>query len=152
MKKYLYLFTTILSTLGVADTAYLSWMHYTHQIPTCQVGFKCELVLTSSWSEVGGVPLSILGVFFYFTLLMLSSLKFLNFNQLKLAHMNFDLQKVLFIVSTLGLLFSAYLVGVMGLVLKAWCQFCLLSAANCLILFSLNLIITLYSKKGTNEN
>jgi uncharacterized membrane protein len=52
---------------GVGVAAYLTAVHYSHTAPICTSG-GCEKVQTSSYAEVHGVPVALLGLVAYIVL------------------------------------------------------------------------------------
>ncbi len=128
----------ILATIGVADTAFLSYQKFTGIVPTCHLGSSCTAVLTSQWSSIGPIPLAYLGLVYYSVVLLTVVALFLEKKHLRLSKwITVHTDEVLVRVTTLGLLMSLYLVSVMGLVLQAWCFYCLVSAATTTTLFVL---------------
>ncbi len=77
-------------------------------------GSGCDLVRHSRFAFPGGIPLPILGVG-YFTLLLGASL----------AGQGPRVRRALAALGALGVLAGLAFVGIQGLVLRAWCQFCL---------------------------
>lgn len=111
----------VLSLLGLADSTYLSLEHYSGIPPACGGIFSdCGAVLTSSYSEIFGVPLALLGVFHY---TLLSLLLFLTIFQKKEV-----LKKYIFLQTAMGIMFSGYLVWLQLGVLNAICIYCMASA------------------------
>jgi len=118
---------------GLADAIYLTIHHYTAVPVPCGADFDCGAVLTSSYAEIGGVPLAIFGAAAYFAAFSLAILT---------AFGNRLMWTLFGVQITLMLIFTAWLVYLQAFVIEAFCQFCLLSAATTLILF----IIFLASK------
>jgi uncharacterized membrane protein len=56
---------------GLAVATYLTVVHYTHTAPICTTG-GCEKVQKSSYAELHGVPVAVLGVIAYVALLGLA--------------------------------------------------------------------------------
>jgi len=54
--------------LGVAIAAYLTYVHYANVSPICASG-GCERVQTSSYAELAGVPVALLGLLAYLAIL-----------------------------------------------------------------------------------
>jgi uncharacterized membrane protein len=54
--------------LGVALAAYLTYVHYANVSPICSSG-GCERVQTSSYAELAGVPVALLGLLAYLAIL-----------------------------------------------------------------------------------
>lgn len=58
-----------LATVGLGVAAYLTYVHYAHVAPVCSTG-GCEQVQRSSYAELGGVPVAVLGLAAYVVLLV----------------------------------------------------------------------------------
>ncbi len=54
-----------LAILGVALTAYLTYVHYSGLKPVCTAGQSCIKVQTSQWSELDGIPVALIGLIGY---------------------------------------------------------------------------------------
>jgi uncharacterized membrane protein len=68
--------TTILCAIALADSAYLTWIHYTN--PTglfCSTTgiFNCDAVTTSVYSHPFGIPVAVAGLAWSFVMLLLCS-------------------------------------------------------------------------------
>jgi uncharacterized membrane protein len=61
------------SAVGLGLAAYLTYVHYAHIRPLCTTG-GCEKVQTSSYAELAGVPVAVLGLAAYATLLVVACL------------------------------------------------------------------------------
>ena len=57
------------AVLGLTVAAYLTVVHYTGAEPVCGIGHACATVQTSAYSELAGVPVALLGLLAYVTLL-----------------------------------------------------------------------------------
>ena len=56
----------VLATIGLADAAYLTYIHYAGIKPFCGTnGGGCEIVQTSVYSELAGVPVALVGLIGY---------------------------------------------------------------------------------------
>ena len=142
MKAVLPFATVMLSILGIADAGYITYEKFTGVIPKCIPGFECGKVLTSPWSSIGPVPLSLLGLIYYFCVLLIASLVILEVDIHKLLPTlpsfltkltTFDF---LWLLTIFGFAFSLYLIFIMGVVIQGWCTYCLVSAATCTLLFA----------------
>ncbi len=134
MKTVLSLALVVLSIIGLADASYLTYEKFVGVIPSCSPGFQCGTVLESNWASIGPVPLSAFGMAHYALILALAIALVLEFDIVKYL-ITVTTKTTLLILTTWGFLFSMVLVGIMGLVLKAWCPFCLVSAATSSLLF-----------------
>ncbi len=63
--KYPVLLALLLAGLGVS--AYLSWEHAQGVLPPCTIRAGCEVVLTSRYSNLLGVPVAYLGLAYFVT-------------------------------------------------------------------------------------
>jgi uncharacterized membrane protein len=120
----------LFSFIGMIDALYLSMKRNAGPIP-CHITHGCTDVLTSKYSVVLGVPLSWFGLAFYLTIFSMAVLKIFEDEN---NPVEFPL-KLVFYLSGLALIISAMLVGVQAFILKAFCEYCLLSASLVLIIF-----------------
>lgn len=122
----------LVSFLGLIDAGYLTYEHYA-EIPLPCSNFACETVTTSEYSVLFGViPLALLGVFYYLTVLCASVYVYLTENT-----------KVLKAVSAftgIGLITSIYLVYLQISVIQAICIYCMASAGTSTLLFVLGMV------------
>ena len=132
MKTLLKLSIIIFSIFGMIDAGYVSYTLLQNLLPVCYPGFKCAEVLTSPWLNFGPISVSYLG-FIFFTLFLLAGSA--NLLDLKIGAIN--IRKWLKYQSIVGFFFAIYVLGLMGLILQAWCLYCLISGLNALILFAL---------------
>lgn len=118
---------------GLVDAIYLTIHHYTNEPVPCGAAFDCGSVLTSPYAEIAGIPLAAFGAAAYFAAFSLAILTIFGRGA---AWKFFGIQV------TLMSLFTLWLLYLQAFVLKAYCQYCLISAA---VTFTL-LIIALISK------
>lgn len=115
----------LIALLGIADATYLTALHYADRSPICIPGLECEVVLGSQYATVWGTPISLFGVLFYLTVLGLTLW----------SGSDQRVRPLLVVLTSLGLIVSAYLVYLQAVVLKAFCQYCLVSAGLSVLLF-----------------
>ena len=108
-----------LSFLGMVETLYLSMSRDAGPVP-CHITNGCSDVLTSVYSEIGGVPISWLGFVFYATAFGATVFD---------AFGGADTFRFLRWPATAALVVSAVLTGIQAFVLQAYCEYCLTSAA-----------------------
>ena len=67
MRRNLILLILILAIIGIFDSTYLAIEHYRDTIPPCSTNIlvDCGQVLRSQYAKILGVPLALLGVFYY---------------------------------------------------------------------------------------
>lgn len=116
----LYVVAAILSLLGLADALYLTIEHLTGQSVRCTIISGCSEVLSSSYAEVLGVPLAMIGAAAYFSVFSLAILAAFGY---RIAG---TLLKLLVVVM---FLVSLWLIYLQAFVIRQFCQYCLLSAA-----------------------
>lgn len=112
----------VIALVGVCAAGYLVYTKYAHG-GVCGVSGGCTVVQQSEWSELFGIPVSVLGVVGYG----------LIFAALTLRGEMARLLLVLF--SGGGFLFSMYLMYRAYITLDAFCPFCTTSAVCMTLLF-----------------
>jgi uncharacterized membrane protein len=116
----------IVAICGFADATFLTIEHYMNAIPPCAIG-SCEQVLTSTFSSIWGIPVALLGVIYYFVIVVLL---FAYFESRKHIFLKIALFTTIF-----GLFASIWFVCVQLFVIHAICQYCMVSAMTSTILF-----------------
>ena len=112
-----------LAALGALDSIYLIYIKISHaQAAFCAPGGGCDIVNGSPFSEIGGVPIAVLGLGAY---LLMIALLWLQPRSPFLAE-NGPL--ILFGLSLTGVLYSAYLTYLELFVINAICPYCVVSA------------------------
>lgn len=101
-----------LALLGLAISAYLTWVHYAGIEPVCTGVSDCERVQNSSYAELVGIPVAVLGVVGYTAIL--ASLK----TRVEITAM----------LAYVAVVFSAYLTWAEVFRIEAICQWCVVSA------------------------
>ena len=126
----------VVALIGIADAVYLTVHHYAAEPVPCGAGFDCEMVLTSPYAEIAGIPLAAFGAVAYFVAFSLALLS--AFGDKRMWKL-FGIQVVLMAC------FSGWLIYVQAALIHAFCQYCLISAATTLTLF-LIFLVSLFSK------
>ena len=111
-----------LSFIGTSISGYLVYAHFFKITPVCLPSAPCEVVLTSRYAEMWGVPLSLLGLLMYISLLSLCICL--------LQERNEDQGMASILIYTLSLsgsLFSLYLLYLEAFVIRNYCTWCLAS-------------------------
>lgn len=132
-----------LAVVGLSDATLLTKEHYSGLVLPCTVTHGCETVLTSKYAVVFGVPLALLGVIFYLTVLV-SALYLLS-------NPNRRLKQFILLLGTIGFISSLGLIYIQGAVLHAWCQYCLLSALTSTLIFATSLALYVSKDKSKEE-
>ena len=68
--RRLRLVAIVLAAVGLCVAAYLTYIHYEGIKPVCGLGGDCEKVQTSEWADLAGVPVALLGLIGYVTILV----------------------------------------------------------------------------------
>jgi uncharacterized membrane protein len=109
--------TAVLALIGIAIAGYLTWIHYAGLDPVCVGGTGgCERVQSSRWAELAGVPVALLGLIGYVTILA----------SLALPEEHGALAAAF--LSLVGFGFSCWLTYVEIAKIDAICQWCVASA------------------------
>ncbi|MHA2249854.1 MAG: vitamin K epoxide reductase family protein [Candidatus Kariarchaeaceae archaeon] len=134
--------TTLLSAVGIFDSLYLVNDHYNNS-GVCVgesetiLGYTidCGSVITSSYSKILGIPVALIGFFYYLTVFLLIYLKPQLNLKLKSYHEQITINLSIFVIVSLGLLFSFYFVYIQLFELELICVYCMLSAITTTCLF-----------------
>lgn len=106
----------VLSFLGLIISFYLLYGQKAKRKVVCLIGHDCDAVVKSAYGKTFGLENTVLGILFYGGILVIRAFS-LPIPQLTLT-----------IVAGLAGLFSIYLIYVQGVILKKWCDYCILSA------------------------
>jgi uncharacterized membrane protein len=121
-------FTMIgLTLIGLGVASYLTYVHYSGIHPLCTAGGSCLEVQTSIYSTLAGVPVALIGLIGYVTIL--GSLLLPEDETTRFATVALTL---------IGFGFSAYLTGREAFSIHAYCEWCLSSAVIVTILMCLS--------------
>lgn len=131
MKRIGVVLILVLSFFGLADSAYLT-QHELYGTPLlCNIQnlSGCNVVASSQYSHIFGIPLAEFGILFYSVLFVLAALEIVIFDQL--------LRRALQAVSLVGIISSLYFTSVQIFVIGAFCIYCFASAVIALLIFIL---------------
>jgi uncharacterized membrane protein len=92
---------------------YLTWVHFDEAALVCVAGGGCETVQQSSYAEIAGIPVALLGLVSYTVVVGLVAWDTPN-TRLAAA-----------MIALVGLLFSLYLLAMQLFVIDAVCVWCL---------------------------
>ena len=113
-----------LALLGLAISAYLTWVHYAGIEPVCTGISDCERVQSSDYAELVGIPVAVIGVVGYAAILASLRMRV----------------EVTALLSYVAVAFSAYLTWAEVFRIEAICQWCVVSA---LVSFAIAVLATL---------
>ena len=112
---------------GAAVAGYLTYVHYRPAALVCTGGGGCETVQESSYADIAGIPVALLGLLAYLAVLVLVA-------------WDTELARTLAAAIALGAVgFAVYLLAVQAFVIDAWCVWCLV---NDLVIVPLLAVLT----------
>ena len=122
---WLYFITALVALVGLADALYLTVQHLTGQSLRCTIISGCSEVLSSSYAQIGSIPLAAVGAFAYFTVFSLALLAAFGYRFVRPL-----------LAALVGLMFlmTLWLLYLQAFVIRHFCQYCLLSAAVTIVL------------------
>ena len=118
--RRLFLAIALLATVGIAVSSVSLQHHYDKSTTAyCSFGesFDCDIVNRSVYSSIAGVPVALIGILGYTTLLVFATL----------YRAKAETPAILLLASLGGLGFALYLTYIEGWVLGTWCVLCLSS-------------------------
>lgn len=118
----------ILTVVGMMDAAYLSYSRVTSSPLFCGKGGGCAIVEASPYSVFAGVPLAFWGLAFYIGMFFVCALLIGRYERPARA---------LFLLGALiGALMSLSFLYIQGVLIGAWCIYCVASAVITFALFA----------------
>lgn len=102
------------AAIGAAVAVYLTVVHYTHTSPICTTG-GCEKVQRSSYAELAGIPVAVLGLIAYVALIGTAAVR------------GVTAALVGTVIALTGVAFSGYLLWAQIARIHAICQWCVLN-------------------------
>ncbi len=122
------------SLFGLLDTLYLLAIKFSHSKALCGPVGDCYTVNTSRYSEINGIPIALLGAIAYLSIITIHLLE----SRSSFFAGNGPL--MIFGISLVGVLYSAYLTYLEAAVIHAWCPYCVLSALAITLIFAMSII------------
>ena len=105
----------LVALAGVGVSGYLTYVHYQPSALICTSGGGCETVQESSYAELAGIPVALLGLLGFVTVLVLVA-------------WDSELARTLAAAIALTAVgFAVYLVLLQAFVIDAWCVWCLVN-------------------------
>lgn len=123
-----------LAILGTLVSMYMTIFKLTENSKMCLGNGGCTLVNSSSYSEVSGIPVALIGVGGYLAILAVLFFE----NRIKVLKQNGTL--IVFGLALVGFLFIIYLVYVELALIHALCPFCVTSQFTMTLLFITSVI------------
>lgn len=134
MTKKLTWISIILSLIGILDSTYLFIYKISKNNAMCLGNGDCATVNASRYSMIYGIPVSLLGMIAFLAILALLIFEYRNIFTKENSNL------LIFGITLVGVIFSAYLTYIEYFVIFAVCPFCILSAIVITLLF----IISIY--------
>lgn len=138
LPQFLTLATLIFSVLGLLDLVYLTILHFKNIIPPCTITQNCETVLTSQYSVILGIPISLLGALSFFAVFITGIFYFETKKRYVLS--------ILSLIAFLNLLISLFFLGIQMFIIKSYCQYCLLVDLSAILIFVFTITLKKTSK------
>jgi uncharacterized membrane protein len=111
----------LVALVGLVDASYLTAEHLSGNSVRCMIVSGCDEVLQSSYSTVaGGVPVAAVGALAYFAAFSLSTLAAYGYD---------GARRLLVPLVAVMFLATVWFVYLQAFVIRAYCVYCLLSAA-----------------------
>jgi uncharacterized membrane protein len=126
----------LVALAGVAVAGYLTYVHYQPDALICTSGGGCETVQESSYAELAGIPVALLGLLGYVAVLVLVA---------------WDSELARTLAAAIALTaagFAVYLIVLQAFVIDAWCVWCLV---NDLVIVPLLAITTVWRAWSLRE-
>lgn len=124
----------VTAILGGLDAAYLLIYKLTSAQAMCLGSGDCATVNASRYSEIFGIPVSLLGLLAYLAIIGIHALE----TRSRFFEQNGNL--LIFGLSLAGVVFSAYLTYIGLYVIDAVCPFCVASAIFITLIFVLSIV------------
>lgn len=123
----------LVALAGAAVAGYLTYVHYQPDALICTSGGGCETVQDSSYAELVGIPIALLGLFAFLAVLVLVA-------------WDSELARTLAAAIALtGVGFAVYLLVLQAFVIDAWCVWCL---ANDVLIVPLLAVLTVWRARN----
>lgn len=129
-----YVLIAVLAALGLAVSAYLTWIHWFPSSTFCSGVGDCEAVNSSPYATLGSIPIAALGMLMYISVLVLAWI-----GKQKDGLLAEKAGLAIFGFGLLGVLFSGYLTYVELYVIHAICPWCVISAIIVSLIFLLSI-------------
>jgi uncharacterized membrane protein len=140
--RRIFLAIAVLSLAGSVVSSVSLYHHYDNSPSSfCDFGgnFNCDIVNRSTYSQVWGIPVALIGILGYAGLFGLATVR----------RSKTETPKILLVASLAGLGFAFYLTYVEGFVLAAWCILCLCSLA---MIFSITMLSAILAMSLRRES
>ena len=146
MKRMVVALILVLAFFGLADSVYLTQHKLSGTPLLCNIQnlSGCNVVASSQYSQVFGIPLSEFGILFYSVLFVLAALEIVIFDRL--------LRRALQVISLVGVISSVYFTLIQVFIIDAFCIYCIASAVITLFIFILASLIEPLKKRASHTH
>ena len=134
MDKRLTKITIALAILGLLVSIYMTVFKITSNDNMCVGSKDCSVVNASKYSEVNGIPVAVVGVVGYLSILGI------HWFERKNDFFKTNGSMLLFGIALIGFFFTVWLIYVEITLLKAYCPFCITSQVTMTLIFILSLV------------
>ena len=134
MDKRLTQITIALTIVGLLVSVYMTIYKITANDSMCLGSGDCSTVNASRYSEVNGIPVGLIGVIGYLSILAIHWLERRN------EFFETNGSMIFFGISLIGFFFTVWLIYVEVALLKAYCPFCITSQVTMTLIFILSVI------------
>ncbi len=117
----------VIAIIGFIDATHLTISHFNGSELNCGVSGGCNVVTTSEYSELFGIPTALFGSIYYFILASLALFYLQNKNKFALNLLKY--------LPVTGFIMSAWFVYLQLYVINAICIYCMGSATTSSLLF-----------------
>ncbi len=127
-------YTASILAIALAGAILCVYIFFTKRLNVplvCPIHGSCDVVIHSEYSKFFGIPLELLGFFYYAAIAG-------TYAWMGITGSPTSALPLLY-ASGIAFLFSLYLTGLQAFVIKHWCTWCLTSAAFCALILSLSL-------------
>jgi uncharacterized membrane protein len=131
---YYFSFQLILgfSLLGFLVSAYLRGKKVKNEPPYCFLRLNCSEVIYSRYSKTFGLANELVGTLYFLGIFLVT---LLGFSQIPFIKQGLTLS------SAAAAIFSLYLIFIQAVILKKWCEWCLISALCSISIFFLIVLL-----------
>jgi len=134
MDKRLTQIMVVLALIGLFVSVYMTVYKITSNDAMCVGSRDCSVVNASRYSEISGIPVSLIGVGGYAALLAVI------FLERRPGFFQQNGTMLFFGLSLTGFLFTLYLIFVEAALLRAYCPFCITSQTAMTLIFVLSVV------------
>lgn len=134
----------IIAIIGFIDATHLTISHFNGSELNCGATGGCNIVTTSEYSQIFGIPTALFGSIYYFVIATLS-LAYLQ-NKQKIV------VNILTYLPITGFIMSAWFVYLQLYVINAICIYCMGSAVTSSLLFILSLFLKVIKENKKEEH